>query len=1070
MRNHYWLSVAAVAALALPVHAGFEGTTHMVLDDPGVDLVAAVAEYAAVLDPAPVPLGPRLVAGEGEHPDAHTVVRVFNEYQLAEHQFLAYAPDIRGGVRVAAMANASGEQYIVAVPAVDPAVREVRVFAPDGRLVSAFDAPAELAPPFVIAASDFLPSTEGMEIAIAQRAGTGEGPVLFLVDWAGNQLARFAPGDVALPVGSDTSVTAIRHESTADTLLVQAGGTGTALRVEFDRELAAAEDLGSLPGGTSVLPSAFATRDFVGVGQESVRSHLWVRNAGGWARQLVSERENAFWVVPIAPRFTDGGLVATFNGWKEGWDRIVSSAARLGIDDDNLLLTFRDQTPFDPYFYGPASEYEAGDYEYFSMRLTVRNGPVAPFQGALYFFTDEGVGRALFTVFSGTQTVRFRIPDSLAGSSVPYEGTVNTLRIDLPEGEPSYSPFQFTEISIDWLAVTDDPEFVPDQGGASFNDHVRAARYRHRRTDAASPNYRDGVDFDSEDFDDWAGGAFDDFIERQLDDYEASSDSAWNVTYSHRQFMGAFDEWVGATDPDTGMPLFLALTRLDNSTQYFEVGGGFEVMTWAPGIPAIDKLIEWPQRAFAREFVKKFRENPEKVVAFEPNHEFEVEVPDDNSIGDYNPAQVAGFREYLVRRHRTLGAINARFGTSFTSVETIDPPRNTGRGPWDSYNAGNDYLQAWVNYLRRVINYRIMQGMREALLAGFPPESIKTHQIPANYAVGPAANNGRITPIDWALTTGAGFGATRYNVWYDRASNWVQGAFSSGHSMIACGEYHPLTTNQARATDQLRYMFDNGVHFIHHMTWANEAFNDVGREAYHSLIAEDRPRPGTAGGVRSVHPVRHTHPGGAVEYDIVQLGGFEDTTGLLKSVRADGSWEGTVYLTPFHQRIGVEVIFNDASRTLSDTDLVPPPVTGLFSGDQIEVAFRARSDDPGAKMTLLATHSGMEMLGSRINFDLAQEWRTFRYTMRFQNEMEPVRLIINAGERDTATWREQTIELSGFHTTVQRRQAARIEYGIPDGTPHRGGAFVDLLSTGYRASDPAPSPFPTSSISAWQAF
>lgn len=603
---------------------------------------------------------------------------------------------------------------------------------------------------------------------------------------------------------------------------------------------------------------------------------------------------------------------------------------------------------------------------------------------------------------------------------------------------------------------------MPVEAPNPFTDYVHPGYFRHIRTDAASPAYDNPLTIDSTDPEDWIGSDFPEFIASTQANYEIGPDSIWEPTASHRQFVGRFDNWKAVNDSETGLPLYSALSRLDAVTGYTEVGSDFEVMSWAPGNDAVDRLVVWPLREYLRALAPRFRALPEKMVALEPNHEFEIEIALDSSIGDYNPAMIRAFREHLQRRYTTLAKINARMGTSFATINDIDPPRNTGRGSWDDYNTGNAFLLAWVDFSRRVVNFRIMQGMRESLLAGFPPEVIKCHQIPANYAVGDAAVNGRVTPIDWVLANNTGYGGTRYGIWYDRAQNWIQGAAASGYTMTVVGEYHPLTTNQSAAAAQLRYMFENGVNFIHHMTWNNTAFNDTGRAAYMEMITDNVPRPGTTGGAGAIKPVIRESGDWAGEcYNIVQIGSGSERNGLLKSIDAKGEWEGTVYLTPFHAQVQIDAVAEDQAWTLGATQFVGGPVAGLYSGDQIEIRFEARTDDANGKFTSLVLHDGIELGGHRQVQDVSNEWIPYHYTLRFQNPMDEILILINSGERDTPTGNAQNIELRDFSMLVHRERVTRHEYYIETGAAHRGGVSFDVLSPEARPEAYATtSPFP----------
>jgi hypothetical protein len=76
----------------------------------------------------PVPLGPRIVAGEGPHPDNHTVIRILSPYQVCETQFLAYPPNIRGGVGIETGIDGKGRPFIATCPLSSELPRYIHLF------------------------------------------------------------------------------------------------------------------------------------------------------------------------------------------------------------------------------------------------------------------------------------------------------------------------------------------------------------------------------------------------------------------------------------------------------------------------------------------------------------------------------------------------------------------------------------------------------------------------------------------------------------------------------------------------------------------------------------------------------------------------------------------------------------------------------------------------------------------------------------------------------------------------------------------------------------------------------
>jgi hypothetical protein len=165
-------------------------------------------------------------------------------------------------------------------------------------------------------------------------------------------------------------------------------------------------------------------------------------------------------------------------------------------------------------------------------------------------------------------------------------------------------------------------------------------------------------------------------------------------------------------------------------------------------------------------------------------------------------------------------------------------------------------------------------------------------------------------------------------------------------------------------------------------------------------------------------------------------------------------------VTPFHAHLGVDTIDAYPSLTLSTGDYSSGGLAGLNAGDRIELQCLARSDDTNARFTLLALHDGTELRGQRRLFVVGSEWAHYLYVLRIQNPMDPVTILLSSGERDGATGGLQTIEMTDFSLRVVREEVARVEFGDPVGTPHRGAVTFDVLSLDYQPENATQTPFP----------
>lgn len=573
------------------------------------------------------------------------------------------------------------------------------------------------------------------------------------------------------------------------------------------------------------------------------------------------------------------------------------------------------------------------------------------------------------------------------------------------------------------------------------SEHVRRCDYRHLRVDARPAAARE-PEFDNLEPDYWAGP---DYVEglRQanlLPDLTTVPPAIWEPCFTHRQFKELFARWHEAVDPATGLARYVSLSRRNRPVEYGEFGRvDFVASTYAQGLPALDNLYLLPLRQFLRHLAPRFREHPDRLVAIEPNHEHEIAIDRDHTIGDYNPANIAGFFTYLTRLYGwDLGAVNHAMRTNF--IDRFDAPRWEGRGAWDEYDEANPFFWQWGLYNRYVVNLRLAETFREALLAGFPPELIKSHQIPDLYAIGGGLEAfsdvaDRITPLDYAMTAGVGFGFTKYGVWHEREHNIGQAARDSGFDLTLIGEYQALTPDPEQAYAQLRYLFDNGVQQVHCMTWPeghDNGFNRTMHQALAWLAAEDPPRPGVTGGVGQIRPYRD----GERASDLVSLGTGSRQTGLIKSVRADGSFEGTVYVVPFHAHVSIATEAEHARLTL-DRPLEFGPFNGLDGGVQFELTFRAAG---AGRLRYLVAHAGRELPGLGRELAVHAEPRGYRLILRAQLPAEGIELRLEPVGG--------AIELTDLRLIRHADQTVRVHRGQLDGRRHAGGVTFAVLPPG----------------------
>ena len=572
--------------------------------------------------------------------------------------------------------------------------------------------------------------------------------------------------------------------------------------------------------------------------------------------------------------------------------------------------------------------------------------------------------------------------------------------------------------------------------------HVRNAKYNYLGSAQYwSPLVKSG-EIESRSYAEWTSNIdwqkiFKSSWKKSVIDYNQGKPTVWSAGFSHRWRIGAMKSISSKIDSKTGLPTYLLLDRKNDPT-----GGGYFGKTMFDygsqhfENEALNKLYTYAQRAFYRKLAPAYRKNPEMTIAVEPNHENEI-VSGSDSIGDYNTGSLEGFYHYLSSLYGNIESINQIMGTSFT-IDFFDAPRNLFRGEWDQYDFENLFFREWVEYNRVLVSRRVGTSYRECLLAGFPPEMIKSHQIPDSYVfksiVGISEGKKRISPIDWLLTTGAGFGFSRYGTYYDREHNIGQGAYSSGFDNMLVGEYASLNASHQKSLDQLLYLRNHGVSTLHVMWWPSDldkGFNKAQESALREMISKhDTPRKGLAGGINEIRPWR----GQRKSFDIASLGIGPSHTGLLKSLRKDGSFEGTVYAVPFHAHVNIEVLNEQNTTNLNPQTQELATIPHTRPGSVIEVSFKVNGKTDNLLIDF--THRGVKLSDKSIRLELLKGGQQVRLVYKIPLLMDEIKLLASS---------DKNIIIEDLLVVHHQDQVINLAKKIMTGKRHQGGVTFACL-------------------------
>lgn len=584
--------------------------------------------------------------------------------------------------------------------------------------------------------------------------------------------------------------------------------------------------------------------------------------------------------------------------------------------------------------------------------------------------------------------------------------------------------------------------------------YVSAGSFNHIRCDlgngvmgalnGASSSAKVEQVFDSATYASYGFGVSGDFIQAFRTSHmflEPCFTHRWNKIPGTRNLQNYVNSYTGAHD-------YISIGKNGEASEYLELDSSFYIGTYADGILDLAKLRLYPLRSFLRTMAVEFRGengNPEHLVGVSPVHEHEINVP--GSVGDYNQHMIQGFRLYLLQQFGSLEQINQKLGTTFADVDEIDPPRDSGRGEWDLYQG--DYFTQWALYNRYIVSKRIIEAYREALIAGYPPESISAHQIPEGDAVSGFLGQAdtRLSPIDVVLTCGTAYGGTRYGYIVNSGDNWINVANRAGQWNISIGEYCALQGNVSGAYTQLEYMWKRGVRMLHHITFSDEQ-SLAEKGAIEQLAEKNMPRPGYTGGTTSSMGVSRD----GVTYNIIQIGDGVGTNGqgLLKSVTAAGKWEGTVYVVPFHSYVNITTLEALNQPMEGCTNIYSTGILSPFikNSDMVELTLRASYSGAGKAFVRFSVYnSGCEMPASVVEFELTDTLSPYRYVL--SNQLSLTNAEVRVEFRTADGGDETGLRIENMLGTLQQDSVGikflekrRVQN---KSKPHIGGVTFDLL-------------------------
>jgi hypothetical protein len=187
-------------------------------------------------------------------------------------------------------------------------------------------------------------------------------------------------------------------------------------------------------------------------------------------------------------------------------------------------------------------------------------------------------------------------------------------------------------------------------------------------------------------------------------------------------------------------------------------------------------------------------------------------------------------------------------------------------------------------------------------------------------------------------------------------------------------------------------------------------------------------------------------------YNVIQIGAGadSDSTGLLKSITADGAWEGTVYLVPFHTKqeaTSIESLNTPVSGT--QNQFTTGELATIKNADQAEITFAAsKSGEARAWVEFAVYHKGCLVADSTTTYELTNTLTPYRYVLSNQLYESGLEIKVTF-HTEAGNGSMEGITLQNLSGTLQTEAAGFTYYNGNQANrlskPHEGGVTFDLL-------------------------
>jgi len=158
-------------------------------------------------------------------------------------------------------------------------------------------------------------------------------------------------------------------------------------------------------------------------------------------------------------------IVITFDCGRSGW--YPNGASMLTDNVGSVTFT---PTANDPFMVLDA-DVDGTALTEVAFEVNVADAPGASFPAAFFWFASGGHGRVGYTLDgNGDYTVRLN-PGTLQDSGTgAWDASIYRMRLDFPDGPATDFINAGTMFTLDWMAVSDDPNYTPAMVNDAAND------------------------------------------------------------------------------------------------------------------------------------------------------------------------------------------------------------------------------------------------------------------------------------------------------------------------------------------------------------------------------------------------------------------------------------------------------------------------------------------------------------------------------------------------------------------------------------------------------------------------